>query len=102
MLNLAAQFSREHRDAAVECFDELIEAGAAQPDIGDTSSDTSGDTIPERALVTTRMRARAAGLLAEGKLHEIAADELKWWHDRSLGQWKALDRSGLLTDEPTP
>ena len=86
MLNLAAQFSREHRDAAVECFDELIEAGAAQPDIGDTSSDTSGDTIPERALVTTRMRARAAGLLAEGKLHEIAADELKWWHDRSLGQ----------------
>ena len=102
MLNLAAQFSREHRDAAVECFDELVEAGAAQPDIGDTSSDTSGDTIPERALVTTRMRARAAGLLAEGKLHQIAADELKWWHDRSLGQWKALDRSGLLTDEPTP
>jgi hypothetical protein len=98
VLAMAARFSSDHRDTAIECFDEVMQLGAEFTDIGDTSSDTSGDQVTDRASTTSIMQLAALDLLAGGTLHPEAAEELRWWLDRSVGQWNALERAGIVDD----
>jgi MFS family permease len=96
VLAMAARFSADHRDTAIECFDEVMGLGAEFTDIGDTATDTAADLVADRAQATSQMQLTALDLLDSDTLHSEAREELRWWLDRSVSQWNALEGAGVV------
>ena len=96
VLAMAARFSADHRDTAIECFDEVMGLGAEFTDIGDTATDTAADLVADRAQATSQMQLTALDLLDSDTLHSEAREELRWWLDRSVSQWNALEGADVV------